>query len=170
MNWGAEKIRRSGAMAGPAPFRFTSSCRFVRARSWRSACAIALGASLIALHAYAEQPNLAVEMLKSKILEARNIQRVFADGLQHCAVLDGTSVYNSSQNRVILLSDLQASLQNLVKAQVFNAQKKHPWTAVDADERMKLAQSQADHDRSNCNLVAKMPEMIKELTKLESRQ
>src|SRR5450759_4737306 len=103
MNRVAENIRCSGVTAGSTRFRFTSH-RFVRARSWRSACAIALGAGLIALRAYAEEPNPAVKTLQSDISEARNIQRVFADGLQHCAVLNGTGFYNSDQKRVIVLS------------------------------------------------------------------
>ena len=126
--------------------------------------------SLIPLHAYAEEQNLAIKTLKGDISEARNIQRVFADGLQHCAALDGKSFYNNNQKRVVLLSELEASLKNLVKDQVFNPQKKHPWTVSDTDERMKLAQSQADHDRYNCNLVARLPEMTKKLSELEARQ
>lgn len=168
MNRIAEKIRRSGTMAGPAPFRFTSCC-FVRARSWRNACAIALGAVLISLYAYAEEPNPAVMTLKSDISAAQNIQRLFADGLPHCAVLNGTSFYNSSQKRVIVLSELQTSLQNLVKDQVFNAKKGHPWSADDANESMKMAKTQADKDKYNCNLVAKLPELVKKLAELESR-
>ena len=168
MNRVAENIGCSGAMAGPAPFRFASH-HFVRAHSWRSACVIALGVGLIALHAYAEEPNPAVKTLKSDISEARDIQRVFADGLQHCAVLNGTGFYNSDQKRVIVLSDLRTSLQNLVKDQVFNAKKGHPWTADDANDRMKSAQTQADQDKYKCNLVARLPELTKKLSELESR-
>jgi hypothetical protein len=139
------------------------------AGSWRRAAAIALAAVLIPLRVDAQEPSPAAKALKSEILEAQNIQRTFADGLQACAVLDGTRFFNGGQKRVILLSDLQASLQNLVKDQVFNPQKKRPWTAADAAERVKLAQSQADLDKRNCNLVARLPEMVKKLAELESK-
>ena len=134
----------------------------------RAACVIAFGACLIPPLAYGQAPD--VNILKSEIAEAQNVQRTFADGLQHCADLDGTRLYNSGQKRVIVLSELQTSLQNLVKDQVFNPQKKRLWTAADTDERMKIAQSQANQDRRNCNLVAKLPEMVKKLAELESKR
>ena len=137
-------------------------------KNTRRACVIAIGACLSPLLAYGQEPD--AKVLKTDIAEAQNIQRTFADGLQHCAVLDGTRFYNSGQKRVILLSEMQTSLQNLVKDQVFNPQKKRPWAAADAEERMKTAQSQANQDRRNCNLVAKLPEMVKKLAELESKR
>jgi hypothetical protein len=153
MNWVAEKIVRSEVMA----LRL-------------SACAIALGVGLTALNAYAQEPDPAIKTLKTEISDARNLQRAFADGLQQCAVLNGTSYYNPTQKRVIVLSELQASMQNLINSQVFNSPKGHLWSKEDANEHMKIAKSQADKDKYNCNLVAKLPEMIKELASLESRQ
>jgi uncharacterized membrane protein len=142
----AVKIRRSGAVA----------------------CVIALGAGLTALHA--QEPSSAAKKLKTDISDAQNLQRVFADGLQHCDALNGTSYYNATQKRVVILSELKASMQNLINDQVFNAPKSHLWSKEDSDERMKTAQSQADKDKYNCNLVAKLPEMIKGLAALESKQ
>lgn len=133
-----------------------------------TACIIATGAGLIPLLAYGQAPD--ANVLKSEIAEARNIQRTLGDGLQHCPVLDGTRFYNSGQKRIILLSEMQTSLQNLVKDQVFNPQKKRPWAMADADERMKIAQSQANQDKRNCGLVAKLPELVKELAELESKR
>ena len=134
----------------------------------RAACVIAMGACLIPLLAYGQAPD--ANVLKSEIAEAQNVQRTFADGLQHCAVLDGSRFYNSGQKRVIVLSELQTSLQNLVKDQIFNPQKKRLWIAADIDERMKTAQAQADREKNNCNLVAKLPEMVKKLAELESKR
>jgi hypothetical protein len=149
MNRSAEKITRGGAMA------------------------IALAASLIASQAIAQEASLAanpaVKSLKSDINDARNLQRVFADGLPHCSELNGTAFYNATQKRVIVLSELQASMQHLINDQVFNSQKSHLWSKEDSDERMKAAQAQADKDKNTCNLVARLPDMIKELAALESK-
>ncbi len=137
-------------------------------RSCAMAAALAVG--LPALQALAQEPDAAVKTLQSDINDARNLQRVFADGLTHCAELDGKAFYNPTQKRVIVLNELDASMQNLISAQVFNAQKSHQWTKQDAEERMKMAHLQAEKDKASCNLVAKLPEMVKQLSSLESRQ
>jgi hypothetical protein len=147
MKRAADKFRRIGAMT----------------------CVMALAGGLIPLRANAEDRNLAIQTLKSDIAEAKNVQRIFADTLPHCASLDGNSFYNNAQKRVVLLSELETSVKNLVKDQVFNPQKKHPWTAGDAEELMKVGQLQAERDQRNCNLVAKLPEMNKKLNELEVR-
>jgi hypothetical protein len=120
------------------------------------------------LHATAEEQNLVT--LKKEITEAHNVERAFADGLQHCAALDGKSFYNDMQKRVVLLTELETSVNNLIKDRVFNPQKKHPWTASDAEERMKLAQLQAERDQRNCKLVARLPEMNKKLDEMETKR
>lgn len=140
----------------------------MKRKNIRGACVVVMGVCSIPLLAYGQAP--AAGVLKSEIAEAQNVQRTFADGLQHCAFLDGTRLYNSNQKRVILLSEMQTSLQNLVKDQVFNAQKKRLWAAADAEERMKIAQTQANQDKRNCNLVAKLPEMVKKLAEMESKR
>jgi hypothetical protein len=139
-------------------------------RYGHSACIAALGTGLAVLHAYAQEANPAIKTLKADIAETQMVQRMFADGLKHCAELNGASFYNSNQKRVVLLSDVQSSVQNLVKDQVFNFKKRHLWTTADADESVALAQLQADKDKHNCDLVAQLPEMMKKLAELESRK
>ena len=132
--------------------------------------AIAIAVGLMPLFAHAQEPNPAIKTIKSDIAEAHNVQKSFAEGLPHCAALDGKSYYNGVQKRVVQLSELKTSVDNLVKDQVFNPQKKRPWNASDAEERMQLGRLQAERDRDNCKLVAKLPELTKELSALESRR
>jgi hypothetical protein len=141
-----------------------------RAASKR-ACAAALAIVVTAgFPAFAQEPDAAAKKLKNDISDAQNLQRVFADGLQHCAALNGTGFYNAVQKRVVVLSELRASMQNLINDQVFNAQKTHLWSKEDLDERMKAAQVQADKDKNSCNLVARLPDMVKELAAIEARK
>jgi hypothetical protein len=122
------------------------------------------------LFAHAQEPNQAITTIQSDIAAARNVQKSFAEGLPYCAQLDGNSYYNGIQKRVVQLGELKTSMDNLIKDQVFNPQKKRPWNAGDAEERMQLGRLQAERDRDNCKLVAKLPELTKELRALESRR
>ena len=65
------------------------------------------------------------------------------------------------------LDEYFRSLENLVKAQVFNPQKRRPWTLEDAKERWEEVKKQAQEDKQKCELVRKLPEHEKQLQELQ---
>jgi hypothetical protein len=81
--------------------------------------------------------------------------------------LNGKSFYYQLRNRILNLDEYFRSLENLVKAQVFNPQKRHPWTLEDATERWEEVKKQAQEDKQKCELVRKLPEHEKQLQELQ---
>lgn len=109
----------------------------------------------------------AIDELKGKIFDAHMAQQIFADGLKHCSELDGKSVYQQLHNRILNLEEYFHSLDSLVKAQVFNPEKRRPWTVEDAKERWEEVKKQAEDDKAKCELVRSLPQLEKQLQELQ---
>jgi hypothetical protein len=93
----------------------------------------------------ARAQNQTVDDLKGKIFDARMAQQTFASGLKFCSEFDGKHFY----------------------LQVFNPEKHRPWTEQDAAERWDLVQKEAASDQADCQLVASLPALEKQLDELE---
>src|ERR1700681_4260220 len=113
--------------------------------------------------------NQAVDDLKGKIFDARMAKQTFAGGLKFCNELDGKHFYFQARDRVLDLEDYHRSLDNLAKQQVFNPEKRRPWTEQDATERWEQVQKQAVSDQANCQLAASLPALEKQLDELEKK-
>src|SRR5580692_12071389 len=109
----------------------------------------------------------AADDLKGKIFDARMAKQTFADGLKFCNELDGKHFYFQARDRVLDLEEYHRSLENLAKQQVFNPEKRRPWTEQDATERWEQVQKQAVSDQANCQLIASLPALEKQLDELE---
>jgi hypothetical protein len=114
-----------------------------------------------------EAQTPAIDELKGKIFDARMAQQMFSGGLKFCEELKGKSFYFQLRNRVLNLEEYFQSLENLVKAQVYNPQKRRPWTVQDAKERWEEVKRQAKEDQERCALVRSLPEMERQLQELE---
>jgi hypothetical protein len=71
------------------------------------------------------------------------------------------------RNRILNLEEYFQSLENLVKAQVFNPDKRRPWTIEDAKERWEQVKKQAQEDKQKCELVRQLPDLEKQLQELQ---
>jgi tRNA nucleotidyltransferase/poly(A) polymerase len=109
----------------------------------------------------------AIDELKGKIFDARMAQQTFAGGLKFCEELNGKSFYFRLRNRVLNLEEYFQSLENLAKAQVFNPEKRRPWSLQDAKERWEEVKKQAAEDKLKCELVQSLPELEKQLQELQ---
>jgi hypothetical protein len=110
--------------------------------------------------------NAAIDALKGKIFDAHMAQQTYP-GLKYCAELNGRSFYFQQRDRVLNLDDYARSLDNLVKAGVYNPAKRHAWTAEDAKARQEEVQKLAQDDQHKCELVRSLPDMEKQLQELE---
>jgi hypothetical protein len=108
-----------------------------------------------------------IDELKGKIFDAKMAQQTFSGGLKYCNELNGKSFYFQVRNRILNLEEYLKSLENLVKAEVYNPDKRRPWSAEDAKERAELARKQAQEDKEKCELVQKLPELEKQLQELQ---
>ncbi len=130
-----------------------------------------LGISVLALFLLPWPPlhaqNAAIDELKGKILDARIAQQTFANGLKYCSELNGKSFYYQLRNRILNLEEYFHSLENLAKAEVFNPEKRRPWTLQDVKERWEEVKKQAQADREKCELVRSLPELEKRLEELQ---
>jgi hypothetical protein len=111
-----------------------------------------------------------INELKMQIFEAKMLEKSFASGLKNCKQLDGKHFYFEPRKRVLNLDDYHRALQNLVKGEVFNPDKRRPWNEKDAEERWQQVQKIAAEDKAKCELVAKLPAMQKELEELEKKR
>ncbi len=111
--------------------------------------------------------NPAIDELKGKIFDARMAQQTFAEGLKYCDQLDGKSFYYRMRNRILDLEEYFRSLENLVKAQAFNPEKRRPWSLQDAKERWEAVKKEAQEDKERCELVKSLPELEKRLQELQ---
>jgi tRNA nucleotidyltransferase/poly(A) polymerase len=133
----------------------------------RLACgAVALALLLAASPARAEG---IINDLKAKIFDARMALKTFVGGLRHCAELNGTNFYFQPRDRVLDLEEYHQSLDNLVKSQAFNPEKRQPWNEADANARWEQVKKQAARDNEVCKLVAKLPELEKKLQEVEHK-
>lgn len=138
--------------------------RFIRELTCMACGAMAL-CSIIIAPAQAQNPSM--EEIQGKIFDAHMAEKTFADGLKFCSELNGKSFYQRLHNRLLNLEEYFHSLDNLVKAQVFNPEKRRPWTVEDAKERWEEVKKQAEDDRQKCELVQKLPELEKQLQELQ---
>jgi len=102
--------------------------------------------------------------LKGKIFDAR---MALGDALKYCPELNGKSFYFRVRNRILDLEEYFHSLENLVKAQVFNPDKRRPWSLQDAKDRWEVVKKQAQEDKEKCELVRSLPELEKRLQELQ---
>lgn len=107
--------------------------------------------------------------LKGKIFDAKMAQQTFGRGLTHCSELDGTNFYFRQRDRVLDLEQYHRSLEDLARQHVFNPETKRPWNEEDAIARWDLVQKQAADDRTNCELIAHLPEIEKRLDELQEQ-
>jgi len=112
----------------------------------------------------------AIDDLKGKIFDARMAQKTFERGLKYCNELDGSHFYFLPRDRVLDLEEYHRSLESLAKQQVFNPEKRRPWTEQDAAERWAQAQKEAANDKANCALATSLPDLEKQLDELEKKQ
>jgi len=111
--------------------------------------------------------NAAIDDLKGKIFDARMAQQTFTDGLKHCDELTGKNFYYRLRNRILNLEEYLHSLENLAKAEVFNPEKRRPWSLQDVKERWEEVKKQAQADKEKCELVKNLPELEKRLEELQ---
>lgn len=109
----------------------------------------------------------AIEELKGKIFDAHMAQQMFAGGLKYCNELNGKSFYYQLRNRILNLEEYFQSLENLVKAGVYNPARRRAWTLEDAKERWEEVKRQAREDKQKCELVQSLPELERQLQELE---
>ena len=110
--------------------------------------------------------SAAIDELKGKIFDAHMAQQTFP-GLKYCDNLDGKSFYFQQRDRVLKLDDYFQSLENLVKAGVYNPARRHAWTPEEAKARQEEVQKLAQDDQQRCKLVRSLPDMEKQLQELE---
>jgi hypothetical protein len=122
--------------------------------------------SCIAAGRAANAQTPAIDELKGKIFDARMAQKAFP-GLKYCPELTGKSFYYQMRNRILNLEEYFRSLENMVKAGVYNKEKQRTWTLEDAKERWEEVKKQAQEDKRKCELVQSLPEMEKQLQELE---
>jgi hypothetical protein len=108
--------------------------------------------------------------LRGKIFDAQTVKQMFAGALKHCNELNGTNFYFQARDRVLDLQQYSLSLQNMVKEGVFNSDTRKPWTVDDASARWEQVKTQAATDRTNCALVASLPDLQKQLDDLQKQQ
>jgi hypothetical protein len=105
--------------------------------------------------------------IKGRIFDAHMMEKTFANGLKFCRELDGTNFFFAPRNRVLNLEDYHRSLENLAREHVFNPEKRRPWNEDDAGVRWAQVQQEALTDKANCELVASLPALEKQLQDLE---
>lgn len=132
-----------------------------------SLAGIALALLLLAPNTAVRAQTPAIDELKGKIFDAHMAQQTFADGLKHCTELDGKSVYQQLHKRILNLEEYLRSLDSLVKAQVFNPEKKRPWTVEDAKERWEEVKKEAEEDKARCELVSSLPQLESQLREMQ---
>ena len=113
--------------------------------------------------------SLTVNDLKGKIFDAHMLEKTFVNGLRVCKELDGKNFYFEPRNRVLNLDEYHRSLENLARERVFNPATRRPWSEQDAASRWEEVQKQAITDKTNCELVASLPDLEKQLAELEKK-
>ena len=125
--------------------------------------------SLLMLAATARAQTAEINDLKGKIFDAKMAQQTFGKGVAHCSELDGTNFYFRQRDRILDLEEYQRSLESLAQQHAFNPETRRPWNEEDAVARWDMVQKQAAADRTNCALIAHLPEMEKKLGELEKQ-
>lgn len=128
-----------------------------------------LASSLQAQNAAHNDLKAKIDELKGRIFDAHMAEQTFAEGLQHCSELDGKSFFFQVRKRILNLEEYFRSLENLVKAEVYNPAKRRPWTIEDAKQRWEEVKKQAQEDKQRCELVQSLPELEKRLQELQQQ-
>jgi hypothetical protein len=115
----------------------------------------------------AQAEGLTINEVKGRIFDAKMLQQTFANGLKFCNELNGSNFYFPPRDRVLDLDEYHRSLESLAKQQIFNPERRRPWTAEDAADRWEQVKRQAAKDKENCQLVASLPDLQKQLADLE---
>lgn len=121
--------------------------------------------SFAASNGRAQSPE--IDDLKGRIFDAHMAQKTFG-GLKYCTDLDGKSFYFQLRNRVLNLEEYFRSLEAMAKAEVYNPEKRRPWTLEDAKMRWEDVKRQAQEDKRKCELVQSLPKLEKELQELQA--
>jgi hypothetical protein len=108
-----------------------------------------------------------IDEIKGRIFDARMAQQSFS-GLKFCSELNGTSFYFQMRNRILNLEEYFHSLEGMVKAGIYNREKRRPWTLEDAKERWEEVKKQAEDDKRKCELVASLPKLEQRLQELQA--
>jgi len=116
-----------------------------------------------------EQAQSPIDELKSKIFGAHLAQQTLGRGLRFCTELNGKGFYFQIRDRVLDLEEYSHALENLVKAEVYNPDKRRPWSLQDAKERWEEVKKQAEEDKKKCELVRSLPQLEKQLRDLEAK-
>jgi tRNA nucleotidyltransferase/poly(A) polymerase len=112
--------------------------------------------------------NQAIDDLKGKIFDAKMAREQLGTGARFCQDLNGKGFYFHLRDRVLNLEEYLHSLENLAKAEVYNPEKKRPWSLQDAKERWEVVKQQAADDKQKCELMKSLPQMEKHLQELEA--
>jgi hypothetical protein len=131
--------------------------------------AIFLVALAVASSSAVRAQTAEINDLKGKIFDAKMAQQTFANGLSHCKELDGSNFYFRQRDRILNLEDYHRSLESLALQRVFNPETKRPWSEEDATAKWEQVQKEAADDRTNCALVASLPELQKKLDELQKQ-
>lgn len=115
--------------------------------------------------AIAQSPIL--DEVKAKISDAKMLKQTFAGGLKYCSDLNGSNFYFAPRDRVLNLDDYHHSLESSAKQRAFNSEARRPWNDKDAADLWAAAQQQATSDKKNCELVASLPKLEKQLDDME---
>jgi hypothetical protein len=118
---------------------------------------------------FAQAEGLTIDEVKGRIFDAKMLQQTFMNGLKFCSELNGNNFYFPPRDRVLDLDEYHRSLENLAKQQIFNPERKRPWTEEDAADRWQQVKRQATKDKENCQLVASLPDLQKQLTDMEKQ-
>ena len=113
--------------------------------------------------------GLTIDETKGRIFDAKMLKQTFANGLKFCNELNGNNFYFPPRDRVLDLDEYHRSLESLARQQVFNPERRKPWTEEDATDRWEQVKRQATKDKENCQLVASLPDLEKRLDDMEKK-
>ena len=113
--------------------------------------------------------GLTIDETKGRIFDAKMLKQTFANGLKFCNELNGNNFYFPPRDRVLDLDEYHRSLESLARQQVFNPERRKPWTEEDATDRWEQVKRQATKDKENCQLVAILPDLEKQLADMEKK-
>ena len=117
--------------------------------------------------AYAQ--SLSIDEIKGRIFDAKMLKQTFVNGLKFCNELNGNNFYFPPRDRVLDLDEYHRSLESLARQQVFNPERRKPWSEEDATDRWEQVKRQATKDKENCQLVASLPDLEKQLADMEKK-
>ena len=113
--------------------------------------------------------GLTIDEVKGRIFDAKMLKQTFVNGLKFCNELNGNNFYFPPRDRVLDLDEYHRSLESLARQQVFNPERRKPWTEEDATDRWEQVKRQATKDKENCQLVASLPDLEKQLADMEKK-